>query len=187
MRRDQEIIDFWFSSEARSHWFKSTDRFDGQVREKFETTAIALAAGMQAGRGSYADWEDRPDSALALIIALDQFPRNMYRGTPAAFAWDPLALTAARRAVERGHDLKLGQDRRPFAYMPFMHAEDLEAQERCVSLCDSRLKDDTIKHAITHRDIIARFGRFPHRNDVLGRVTTPEEQDYLDNGGFNPT
>lgn len=190
MTEADAILSFWFSEAAKRHWFKSTDAFDAEIRAKFETTAMNLAAQLDglkaASDAQLPEWEDTPDTALALIIALDQFPRNMYRGTPAAFAWDPLALAAAQRLVARGADLRIDQSRRQFAYMPFMHAEDLAAQERCVMLCDARLADNTIDHAIIHRDIIARFGRFPHRNAILGRITTPDEQAYLDEGGFNP-
>lgn len=182
MKTAEDILAFWFSDAARSHWFSSTDRFDAEIRRQFEPTAINLAAGNFPN----AAWEADPRNALALIIALDQFPRNMYRGTRAAFAWDPLSLGVAERLIEKGGDLRLEQDIRKFSYMPFMHAEDLAAQERCVSLCDARLEDETIKHAITHRDVIARFGRFPHRNDSLGRTTTQAEQTFLDDGGFNP-
>lgn len=182
MKTAEDILDFWFSDQARSHWFASTDRFDALIRQQFEPIAMALAAGPIPNR----EWEDTPRSALAMIIALDQFSRNMYRGTQAAFAWDPFSLGVAQRLVDAGGDLRLDQGIRKFAYMPFMHAEDIAQQERCVQLCDSRLNDETIKHAITHRDIIARFGRFPHRNAVLGRETTADEQAFLDQGGFNP-
>ena len=133
------------------------------------------------------DWENDVDSTLALIIALDQFPRNMYRDTPGAFAWDGFALGISARVVEKGWDLKIDQTRRAFIYMPFMHAEDIIAQNKCVELCDSRLEDgNTLHHAKEHRKLIERFGRFPHRNSILKRENTAEEKQFLDNGGYSP-
>lgn len=186
MKGPDEILDFWFSDRAAKHWFNSSDAFDAEIRMQFETTAIALAAA-QAERRRAHEWEaESPDAHLALIIALDQFPRNMYRGTAAAFAWDEFALSAAKRMVDRKTDVHLSQTQRPFAYMPYMHSEDLADQEACVRLSDARLDDEsTLKFAKIHRDIIARFGRFPHRNSILGRDTLPEEQAFLDDGGFS--
>ena len=157
-----------------------SDAFDAQVRQNFEDTAVTLAVN-----GS--DWEDTPENHLALIIALDQFPRNMYRGTPAAFAWDSKALASAKRAVDKGWDLKTAQDKRAFIYMPYMHAENLDDQNECVRLVDSRLNDEsTLHHAKEHRKLIKHFGRFPHRNEFLGRVSTAEENHFLKNGGYSP-
>lgn len=183
MKTAQDILDFWFSAAARKRWFKSTDAFDATIRMNFEQTAIALAADGAAR----ADWETvGPLSHLAVIILLDQFPRNMYRDTPGMFAWDRLALESAKRCVEKRRDLHLAQEERPFVYMPYMHSEDLADQEDCVRLTDARLEDDnTLKFAIIHRDIIQDFGRFPHRNAILKRDTTEAEQAFLDNGGFS--
>lgn len=185
MRGPENILRFWFSDRASKHWFKSSDAFDAEIRHEFEDTAIALAA-TQAERGGIHKWEKlSPNTHLALIIALDQFPRNMYRDTPAAFAWDGFALAAAKRMIARKADIHLPQKQRPFAYMPFMHSEVLADQEECVRLSDARLDDEsTLKFAEIHRDIIVRFGRFPHRNQILGRETLPEEQAFLDDGGF---
>jgi len=133
------------------------------------------------------DWEQAPDSQLALIIALDQFPRNMYRGTQAAFAWDGLALASAKRMTDKGWDLKIPQDRRSFIYMPFMHSEDLKDQDMSVKLIDSRLdSDSSLHHAREHRKVIRKFGRFPHRNIILGRESRIEELKFLENGGYSP-
>lgn len=186
MKGPDDILQFWFSGRAAKYWFKSTDAFDAEIRMQFESTAIALAAA-QAERKRAHEWETKsPESHLALIIALDQFPRNMYRGTVAAFAWDDFALSAAKRMVDRKTDIHLTQAQRPFAYMPYMHSEDLADQQECVRLSDARLDDEaTLKFAKIHRDIIARFGRFPHRNTILGRETLPEEQAFLDDGGFS--
>lgn len=180
----EDILAFWFSEEAQKRWFQSTDAFDATIRMRFENTAMQLASTTASRPHA---WEAQsPQAHLALIIALDQFPRNMYRDTPAAFAWDGLALGASKRLIAMRRDLKLSMAERPFAYMPLMHSENIEDQNECVRLCDSRLEtDNTLKFAIIHRDIIEQFGRFPHRNAVLGREMTPEEQAFLDDGGFS--
>ena len=186
MKGPEDILKFWFSERATKYWFKSTDAYDATIRLEFEPTAIALAA-QQAEKKTAHPWEAlTPEAHLALIIALDQFPRNMYRATPAAYAWDKYALGAAKRMIKGKSDLYLSQEQRPFAYMPFMHSELLADQKECVRLSDARLEDEgTLKAAKTHRDIIVKFGRFPHRNDVLGRETLPEEQIFIDRGGFS--
>ncbi len=186
MKGPDDILRFWFSDTAKKHWFRSSDAFDAEIRREFETTAIALAAA-QAERRKAHEWEAKsPQAHLALIIALDQFSRNMYRDTAAAFAWDRFALAAAKRMITRKTDIHLPQRQRAFAYMPYMHSENLADQDECVRLSDARLDDDgTLKFAKIHRDIIARFGRFPHRNSILGRETLPEEQAFLDDGGFS--
>ena len=186
MKTPDDILRFWFSGRAAQQWYISSDAFDAEVRGEFETTAITLAAE-QSGSKTANRWETQsPQAHLALIIALDQFPRNMYRETPAAFAWDKYALAAAKRMIDRKTDIHLSQTQRPFAFMPLMHSEALADQKLCVSLCDARLDDgNTLKFAEIHRDIIARFGRFPHRNKILGRKNTAEEQAFLDEGGFS--
>lgn len=186
MKGPDDILRFWFGPEAEKHWFKSTDAFDADIRRAFEATAIELAADQSGARAQH-PWEKQSSEAhLALIIALDQFPRNMYRNTPAAFAWDEYAARAAKRMISRRADIHLTQTQRPFVYMPLMHSEDLADQQECVRLCDARLEDDnTLKFAEIHRDIIERFGRFPHRNKILGRQTLPEEKAFLDDGGFS--
>ena len=185
MKTPDDILRFWFGAAAEKHWFNSTDAFDAEIRREFEVTAIQLAADMSGSLQAHA-WEKQNVQAhLALIIALDQFPRNMYRATPAAFAWDDAALKSAKRMIELRTDIHLPQKQRPFVYMPLMHSEKLGDQDACVRLCDARLKDDkTLKFAQSHRDIIQRFGKFPHRDKILGRPTSPEEQAFLDDGGF---
>ena len=180
-----DIWTFWFTDTPRARWFNATDAFDADIRQRFESAAIGLSAALDTAKPHI--WETEGQKAhLSLILALDQFPRNMYRDTPAAFAWDAKALAVTKRLLHSGGDLRLDQTARPFAYMPFMHSENLADQTRCVELCDARLEDaGTLKFAIIHRDIIAQFGRFPHRNKILGRDTTPAEQSFLDNGGFS--
>ncbi|MGB3455014.1 MAG: DUF924 family protein [Litorimonas sp.] len=182
MKTPDDILGFWFSDATEARWFNSTPEFDAEIRQRFEDTAETLAKGPFP----HPDWEADPQSALALVIVLDQFPRNMYRNTRRAYAWDPHNLGVAERTVDKGWDLELDVDRRKFVYMPFMHAEDLTAQNRCVELAGARLEDggSTLRHAIAHRIVIKRFGRFPHRNDELGRDSTPEEIAYLDRGGY---
>lgn len=178
------ILDFWFSDTASARWFSPDDGFDSEIRQKFEDVSIAAAA--QMAKGSH-PWLDTPQTSLALIIALDQFPRNMYRGTPAAFAWDPLARKAANFALDKSHDLQTAQERRRFFYLPFMHSEDKSDQARCVALIDQRLDDEnSLYHAKAHQSLIKRFGRFPHRNDVLGRASSRAEVNFLKRGGYQP-
>jgi len=181
----EDILTFWFKQAGPKTWFSKSDAFDSLVRTTFETQAVELAANL-SGRKPRA-LEETPDGSLALIIALDQFPRNMYRDTKAMFAWDDLALTAAKRAVEKGFDFKISQDRRAFIYMPYMHSENLSDQDLCVTLCDGRLTDEnTLRHAKAHRTVIERFGRFPHRNKILGRDSTAAEIEFLKSGGYAP-
>lgn len=181
----RRILEFWFTESGPKRWFKQSDAFDADIRRAFEALAITLAG--HVGKTVPHEWEETPEGTLALIIALDQFPRNMYRSTKAAFAWDALALGLSIRAVGKGFDLKTPQERRSFLYMPFMHAEDLAMQKRCVELVDSRLDDtNTLHHAKEHCRVIERFGRFPHRNEILERASTPEERSFLTNGGYTP-
>lgn len=186
MKTPEDILRFWFSDRVSKQWYKSSDAFDAEIRREFEQTALKLAT-QQAVSARPHQWEKKsPEAHLALIISLDQFPRNMYRHTPAAYAWDDFALRCAKRMIARKTDVLLSQDQRDFAYKPFMHSENLVDQEESVRLCDARLNNNnTLKFAKNHRDIIARFGRFPHRNVVLGRETLPEEQAFLDSGGFS--
>jgi len=186
MKTPDDILRFWFSDRVAEKWYVSTDAFDAEVRREFETTAIRLAADQTKSGAAHA-WEVQSVEAhLALIIALDQFPRNMYRNTPAAFAWDGYALKAAKRMIARKTDINLTQIQRPFVYMPLMHSESLMDQDMCIRLCDARLEDgNTLKFAKIHQDIIKRFGRFPHRNKTLGRTTTKKEKAFLEDGGFS--
>lgn len=172
-----QVLAFWFGADPRK-WFSRDDDFDAAIRDRFLPTYEAAAAGRLS------DWEETPESALALVIVLDQFSRNMFRGSPRAFAADDIALAIAKRAVAQGFDQKLELPKRNFFYLPFMHSENLADQERCLALSRQYSDENTLKYAKLHADIIRRFGRFPHRNAVLGRTTTPEEQAFLDAGGF---
>lgn len=186
MKTPDDILDFWFSERVKARWFRSTLAFDAEIEATFGETVTCLGQGPFP----HPTWEASPAQALALIIALDQFSRNMFRGRAEAFQWDARTRGVSERMVDRGWDMDVPIARRAFVYMPFMHAEDLNAQNRCVELTGSRLLDSgggTLKAAISHRDVIERFGRFPHRNAALGRDSTPEEIAFLDNGGYDPS
>ncbi len=172
-----EIVSFWTEA-GKDRWFKSDPAFDAEIRERFLDTYEAGAAG------KLSRWDRSPEEALALVLLLDQFPRNMFRATPRAFATDQLALDAAKHAIDAGYDGKVAADLQPFFYMPFMHSEELAEQERCVALMKQGGNQENIKYAEIHRDAIKQFGRFPHRNEILGRQSTPEEIAYLEGGGF---
>lgn len=188
----QSILDFWFLPQdtagyglARSIWFTKDPNFDAQIRTQFGTWVE------QALAGALSEWEAAPESALALILLLDQFTRNIYRDTPLAFAGDSRALRLAQNMVEAGMDRALLTVQRAFVYLPFEHAEDSAMQARSVALF-KRLQQETgghlleLDYAVQHQKIIARFQRFPHRNAILSRISTPEEQVFLaqPNSGF---
>ena len=183
-----EVLDFWF---GRSHspeygkvqkkWFEKNADFDAEVRSRF------LLQYELAASGQLDSWQDSPDNCLALILLLDQFPRNMFRGTPQAFATDSKALATAEYAVNNKFDRELLTVKKLFIYLPFEHSENLEKQQKSVELF-RRLSGDTdsdsvIEYAMQHLEIIQRFGRFPHRNQILGRETTPEEAEFLKQPG----
>ena len=172
-----DVLAFWRDA-GPDKWFNKDTAFDNEIRTRFLDTYEAAAAG------TLPDWEATREGALALIIVLDQFPRNMFRGSARAFAADPLALAAATRAIERGFDIATPAQERTFFYLPFEHSEDLADQERCCALFRATGDADLVKWAELHADIVRRFGRFPHRNAVLGRMTTVEEQAFLESGGF---
>jgi len=171
------VLAFWREA-GPDRWFTKDAAFDAAVREKFLATYEAAVAGQLQ------DWQATAEGTLALVIVLDQFPRNMFRGEARCFAADPLARAAANLALKRGYDQDIPEQERGFLFLPFMHSEDLGDQQRCVELYRAAGDDDGLKHALEHADIIRRFGRFPHRNPILGRETTPEEQAFLDGGGF---
>jgi uncharacterized protein (DUF924 family) len=171
------VLAFWRQA-GPEQWFKKNDAFDGEIRNRFLPTYEAAVAGQLAR------WEETADSALALVITLDQFPRNMFRGSARTFSADALARAVVDRAIARGLDRGFPPAERAFFYLPFEHSENLADQLRAVELIRTTGDADLLKWAEVHADIIRRFGRFPHRNSVLGRVTTLAEQAFLDGGGF---
>ncbi len=173
----ETVLTFWRDA-GPERWFAKSDAFDAAIRERFLETYEA-AADRTLGH-----WQDTADSALALVIVLDQFPRNMFRNSARAFAADSLAREIAVDAPVRGYDLQVPARERGFFYLPFMHSEDLADQERCLDLYRALGDPQGEKYAEIHADIVRRFGRFPHRNAALGRTTTPEEQAFLASGGF---
>ncbi|MGN6571521.1 MAG: DUF924 family protein [Pseudolabrys sp.] len=171
------VVAFWTEA-GPDCWFNKDDAFDADIRRRFLATHEAAAAGKLAA------WEQNAEGALALMILLDQFPRNMFRGSARAFATDPQARAITAAALLRGFDGQVPANMRAFFYLPFEHSEDIADQDRGVALYTAAGDTDGLKWAKIHHDIIARFGRFPHRNAVLGRATTAEEQAFLDGGGF---
>ena len=197
MTRAETILDYWFSglndqttidldSPTAKRWFSGDEETDREIRERFEEDYRVAA------RGEYRDWENAPRDRLALVILLDQFSRNMYRGLPAAFATDPMALDLCLRSLGDGFDQPLALIERAFLYMPLMHAESMEMQEKCKLQFSGLVESAQTKSptnigyfeyshdfAVKHAVIIERFGRFPHRNAILGRPSTPEEMEFL--------
>lgn len=171
-----EVAAFWRDA-GPARWFAKDEAFDAEFKSRFEAAHHAAASGMLDA------WANEADGALALLVLLDQFPRNAWRGSAHMFATDGKARAIARAAVAAGLDQQVEGTLRPFFYLPFMHSESLADQERSVEL-NAALDANTQRFAVLHRDIVARFGRFPHRNPMLGRETTPEEQAFLDQGGF---
>jgi uncharacterized protein (DUF924 family) len=169
----QDILDFWFSDDMRSRWFASTPDIDVAIKHRFEPVWES------ALRGELDHWQGTPDGVLALILVLDQFPRNMFRGKAQAFAGGDRSLAVARQAIARGDDHLLGRDRVAFLYLPFMHSEALADQDLSVQLFEAAALAANLRFANHHRDIVRRFGRFPHRNAALGRASTAEELAYL--------
>jgi uncharacterized protein (DUF924 family) len=173
----EAVLTFWRKAGPKK-WFTKDTSFDDEIRARFLATYEAAAADRLA------DWEHTAEGALALTIALDQFPRNMFRNDARTYAADPLALAVAKRAIARGFDQRVPAPEWQFFYLPFEHSEALPDQERCCALFAAAGDADLLKWAELHADIIRKFGRFPHRNAMLGRSTTPEEQAFLDGGGF---
>ena len=173
----QDVLAFWRAA-GPPKWFRKNAGFDREIRERY------LASHEAAAAGRLADWETTPEGALALVILLDQFPRNMFRDSARAFATDPLARAVAERAIARGFHLRVPAGERMFFQLPFEHSENLTDQERSLALSREINAGKADPYAACHADIIRRFGRFPHRNAVLGRATTPDEQAFLDGGGF---
>lgn len=175
-REAREVVRFWREA-GPSLWFAKDPAFDRRFRDSF------LELHEAAAQGDLSAWLATPDGALALCILLDQFPRNAFRGTPRMYRTDELARRIAAEAIARRHDRALERPLALFLYLPFAHSENLADQERSVELA-KRLGEPHVQHAEHHRDIVRRFGRFPHRNPILGRTMRPEEQRFLDEGGF---
>lgn len=172
-----EIVSFWGEA-GPEKWFEQDESFDQAIRLRFLPTCDAAA------NGELAVWEESAEGALALVLLLDQFPRNMFRGDARAFATDALARAVADRALARGFDQATDLTLRPFFYLPFMHSEALIDQDRSVRLYEALGDAEQLRYAREHRDVVQRFGRFPHRNSALGRDTTPAEQAFLQADGF---
>jgi uncharacterized protein (DUF924 family) len=177
MSTPADILAFWREA-GRDRWYSKDDGFDAEVRRRY------LDLWHKAAAGELSSWEAGHDGALALTIVLDQFPRNMFRGDARTYATDPLAREVAGRAIARGADAQIDPVLVEFLYMPFMHSEDLPDQLRCVELFRATGNAENLGYAERHADIVRRFGRFPHRNRLLGRATTAAEQAFLDAGGF---
>jgi len=183
MDSHHELLDFWFGAGTpaflrfRREWFAADPAFDDRIRDRF------LRDWERASVGEFSSWQDAADGSLAFIVLCDQVPRNLFRGDARAFSTDPLALDAARRALERGDDRAFAPVQRWFLYLPFEHSESLEDQRTSVALFEQLRGDPdsvaAVEYARHHLQIIEKFGRFPHRNRTLGRVSTPEEEAFL--------
>lgn len=177
-----DVLDFWFAGDPtkyRMEWFKKDPAFDDEIRAKFLPTVKA------AQRGELKTWEEAPKTALALLVTMDQFPRNLFRGSPEAFATDPEARRVCKDVLKKGWDNDFTPSEKMFVYLPLEHSEDLKDQELAVEMFSKMEQPEgqLTEYAKRHLVVIQRFGRFPHRNHVLGRVPTPEEEKYLAEGG----
>lgn len=177
----EEILSYWLDEIGPSGWYNGTDELDAEIREKF------LESWRGAMSGACGLWLTYPSGTLAYIILMDQFPRNMFRNDGRAFVSDRSARAAAKIAVTRNWDMKISEPARSFFYMPLVHSENLIDQDRAVRLMCTRLPEmgaGNLLHAKAHREIIRKFGRFPFRNEALDRATTPQEQAFMDGGGY---
>ncbi len=175
--RARDVLAFWFEETSPSQWFEADPSFDETIRRRFG------ALHEEAAQGGCDGWCATADGALALVILLDQFSRNLFRGKGRAFAQDAKARDVVDDAIAQNLDMMADEDLRAFFYIPYMHAEDLALQDKCIELIRERLGEASgnLPHAIWHREVIEKFGRFPFRNKALGRETTPEEAEYLAN------
>ena len=173
----EDVIHFWFEELSPDDWYGPPPRVDAEITARFGETYVALKDDVPPG------WLHDPEGVLAAILVLDQFPRNMFRGAPQAFATDAQALALSKRAIAEGLDMKLPAEKRCFVYIPFQHSEDLNDQDRSFALFTALGNPINLDFAIRHQEIIARFGRFPHRNESLGRESTPEEEAFLKQPG----
>jgi uncharacterized protein (DUF924 family) len=173
----EEILRFWFAELTPDDWFKVDAARDAEIEKRFRHIYDELAAGVPP------DWLTGADGFLAAILVLDQFPRNMFRGTPRAFATDAAALDLAKQAIAQGIDMRVAPERRAFIYMPFQHAENQADQQRSVELFTALGNKLNLDFAARHKEVVDRFGRFPHRNAILGRETTEAEAAFLKEPG----
>ncbi|MGL4487912.1 MAG: DUF924 family protein [Rhizobiaceae bacterium] len=179
LKLPDEIIEFWFAEDVAVSWFRRSDALDRAIAEQF------LDVFEAADSGELDHWKDSAPGALALTIALDQFPRNLFRGSPRAFDSDSRALDTAKFALDKGYDKLVANKQRQFFYLPFMHSENMSDQRICLALYEELGNSDSLKAAKEHHNIIERFGRYPHRNEILGRKSTDEEVEFLkDHKGF---
>jgi uncharacterized protein (DUF924 family) len=177
MIRSGKIIDFWFAENTKPNWFAKSPEFDEKIKTHFEDLYG------EAARGELNDWISHPQACLALVILLDQFPRNMFRDNARAFATDSKALEISQHAIDNEFDQQLSDEGKSFLYMPFMHSENREMQAKSLELF--KTLPANYNSAVAHKDIIDRFGRFPHRNEILGRFSTPAEVNFMkENTGF---
>ena len=172
-----EIVRFWFETLTPEDWYRKDPAIDVEIAKRFEATYEALKTSVPPA------WIAEPKGMLAAILVLDQFPRNMFRDDPRAFATDQAALSLAKRAIDKGIDMRLPPQQRAFIYLPFQHAETLDDQARSVTLFTALGNPNNLDFALRHQSIIARFGRFPHRNSLLGRVSTAAERAFLQEPG----
>ena len=169
-----EVLAFWFNEPISSHWFSSTPEIDALIRDKFESLwATASNNGLD-------EWREMVTGSLALVIILDQFPLNMYRGEAISFSTEALAVDVSLAAIKKGFDQQLDSQQKAFLYMPLMHSESMQHQALSVELYEKAGLESNARFARHHRDIIRRFGRFPHRNAILGRESSPDELEYLE-------
>lgn len=181
MDKAQAIRDFWINEVGLDGWYVEDEELDSSIRARF------MSDWETARDGGYDSWAFCPDKVMSLLILLDQFPRNMFRGDPRAFSTDRKAREVANHAIDVGYDLRWDEPERQFFYMPLMHSECLTHQERCVRLVLSRMPQTggaNLPHAKAHREVIRLFGRFPYRNDALGRESTAAEAEFFGNGGY---
>ncbi len=177
MEDSASVLKFWFEESVPENWFTRDDGYDRLIEQRFGALHAAAALGQ------YDSWCETAEGALALVLVLDQFSRNLFREDPRAFAQDEKALKIAKSAIAAGHDMAVNIDWRVFFYVPYEHSESLSDQEESLKYFEALPNKEYLKYVIAHRDIIARFGRFPHRNAVLGRDSTPEETEFLKTPG----
>lgn len=173
MLTPHEVLEFWYADSMRKHWFKSTDAIDSDILQRFE------ASWREASEGRFDHWKASAESCLALIILLDQMPLNMFRGRAESFLTEAQAVQCSLHGIEQGYDQQLPVDRLGFFYMPLMHSELIEHQNLCVEKFEQFGLEENARFARHHRQLIERFGRFPHRNEILGRQSTAAELAYL--------